>query len=121
MGEEVQFSEKTRSSNLGLLVDSFQIQIPTFSEAFPLRLEVKDGRLAVRVRVVRAPSPLDEVIERVLIGVLLAPHEHHVLEEVRQTGHVGGVGKAPGAHAQPRGRLFEAGRGRCGGGRHPPS
>ena len=58
--------------------------LPTFSEALPLRLEVEDGGLAVGVGVVRAARPLDEVVEGVLVGVLLAPHEHHVLQEVRK-------------------------------------
>ena len=58
--------------------------ISTFSEALPLCFEVEDGGLAVRVRVVGASGPLDEVVERVLVGVLLASHEHHVLAEVGQ-------------------------------------
>ena len=85
--------------------------VRTFPEALPLRLEVEDGRLAVGVRVVCAAGPLDEVIEGVLVGVLLAPHEHHVLEEVGEPRHVLRVGEAPSAHAQPGGRLLQAGRG----------
>ena len=73
-----------------------------------LHLEVEDGRLAVGGGVVVAAVLVHERVEAVLVGVLLAPHEDHVLEEVREAGEGVGVGERAHAHAEARGALFQA-------------
>ena len=42
----------------------------------PVRFEVKDGLLAVGVSVRRPAVLVDELVEGVLVGILLAAHEH---------------------------------------------
>jgi hypothetical protein len=52
---------------------------------------------------------LDKVVKGVLVRILLAAHEHHVLEKVSESWEVLGVRKASHVHAESSRRLFKAG------------
>ena len=53
-------------------------------EVLLLHVVVEAGALVVRPGVALAARVAQELVERVLLGVLLAAHEHHVLQEVGQ-------------------------------------
>ena len=67
---------RSRTKHLSVSCDSSDMKIFTVSEMLPVRFEVKDGLLAVGVSVRRPAVLVDKLVEGVLVGILLAAHEH---------------------------------------------